>query len=118
VIPDRDTVWGLVSRLTPYWFHIAFKRYVQQNADAGKPGFGPFPTHDDPVVSRRGIREYCASRPLAIRHEFGRRFNPRRFALPVRAATNAIGALALGSVDADHNDLVYVLEKRRARGGT
>jgi SAM-dependent methyltransferase len=112
VIPDRDTVWGFVSRMTPYWFHIAFKRYVQQNANAGKPGFGPFPTSNDPIVSRRGIHEYCASGALAMRHEFGRRFNPRRFRLPVNVGTKAVGALSFGALDADHNDLVYVLEKK------
>ncbi len=115
VIPDRDTVWGFVSRMTPYWFHIAFKRYIQKNTNAGKPGFGPFPTHDDPLVSRRGIRAYCASHPWVVRHEFGRRFTPRRMGAAVRAATKAIGALSFGSLESEHNDLVYVIEKRTGR---
>lgn len=111
VIPDRGTVWNFVSEMTPYKFHVLFKRVISKNPNAGKPGFGPFPTYHDPVVSRAGLREYCARSPLTIRHEFAKRFDPARLKSLVTFGTKAIGALSLGRLSSEYCDLVYVVEK-------
>jgi SAM-dependent methyltransferase len=112
IVPDRGSVWGFVARLTPFWFHVLFKRYVQGAKDAGKPGHAPYPTAHDAVVSRRGIHRYCRDRSFSIKHEHGRRFAPRRFAPVVRFVVAAVHALSFGALDSDHSDLVFVLEKK------
>jgi SAM-dependent methyltransferase len=114
MIPDRDSVWGFVTRITPFWFHVAFKRYAQRDPNAGKPGYAPFPTHHDRVVSRRGIREYCRTHGLTVKHEHARVFEPKRARLLIRAATKLIGWLSLGRLESRHSDVIFVLEKRPA----
>jgi SAM-dependent methyltransferase len=43
-LPNVMTPKGLVTKFTPHWFHIAFRRYVLGRKHAGRPGHGPFPT--------------------------------------------------------------------------
>jgi SAM-dependent methyltransferase len=114
MIPDRDTVWGFVTRITPYWFHVAFKRFTQKNPNAGQPGFGPFPTHHDRVVSRRGIHAYCRRGSLQILHEHGRVFQPKRGILLMTLVTKAVALLSLGRLESRHSDVIFVLQKRTA----
>jgi SAM-dependent methyltransferase len=42
--PLNRSVKGLVTKWTPFWFHVAFHRFVRGSRHAGKPGFAPFPT--------------------------------------------------------------------------
>ena len=115
MIPDRDTVWGFVARTTPYWFHVAFKRYVQRNANAGKPGFGPFPTVHDKIVSRRGIYEYCRRNSLQVKHEHAHVFQPKRLGSVIKGATKLIGWLSLGRLEWRYCDVILVLERQPVR---
>jgi SAM-dependent methyltransferase len=112
MIPDRDTVQGFVARITPYWFHVAFKRYVQRNPNAGKPGFGPFPTCHDKIVSRRGIHEYCRRNSLRVKHEHAHIFQPKRLAPLIKGATRLISMLSFGSLEWRYCDVILVLERK------
>ena len=58
-IPDRNSVFGYITRITPLWIHIAYKKYIRGNRHAGKTGFDPYPTFHDSVISREGIHKYC-----------------------------------------------------------
>ena len=64
--PDRDSVYGFVTRFTPFWFHIFYKRYVCGYPNAGKPGFGPFPTVHEKIVARRYFERFVQDRDLSI----------------------------------------------------
>ena len=70
-IPDGDSVYGFVTRMTPFWFHVLYKKYVQKMPNAGKPGYDPFPVFYDDVVSRRGIHRYCAERGCKVHDRSG-----------------------------------------------
>ena len=59
-IPDPDSVKGLVTKLTPHWFHVWYYRVVLRYPGAGQPGKPPYPTIYEPVVSRPGIRDFAA----------------------------------------------------------
>src|SRR5690606_33965359 len=37
-IPDPKSVYGFLSRLTPFWFHVFYKRFIAGIKTAGKPG--------------------------------------------------------------------------------
>jgi SAM-dependent methyltransferase len=118
-IPDRDSVYGFVARMTPHWFHVVFARHISGWKWAGKPGCGPYPTVYDPVVSRRGIHEFAARRGLAIREEYGhaialKNAKPPRTLL-VNSVVGMLGALSLGRLASDHSNLTYVLEKAPVR---
>ncbi len=69
-IPNRDSVFGFVTRLLPFWCHVLFKKYVEGNPNAGKPGHDPYPTYYDRIVSRKGINAYCRKHGLKIEVEF------------------------------------------------
>lgn len=113
-IPDRDSVFGFVARTTPFWLHVMYKRHVQGVKNAGKPGFDPYPTFHDRVVSRRGIHDFCRQRVLTIRDEAGYAgYLPRRrgYAPLARMLVRAISLLSFGRLDWRYNNLTYVIEK-------
>lgn len=70
-IPDRDSAYGFITRLTPHWLHVAFYRYVLGSKNAGQPGFGPYPAYYDRIVSRDGILDYAARTNMRKLSEFG-----------------------------------------------
>lgn len=113
-IPDRDSVFGFLARSTPFWFHVLYKKYVQGMKNAGKPGFDPYPTFHDRVVSRRGIHEFCRTHGVAIRDEAGyANYLPRRrlFVLPAHVLVRAVSLLSFGRLDWRYNNLTFIIEK-------
>lgn len=112
--PDRYSVYGFLSRVTPFWIHVAYKRYGEGNKNAGKPGFDPFPTVYDKIVCREGIHRWCAEQGLTIKAEYGLNdfldaIGP--FALPAKIVSRALQALSFGRLTADYANLTYVIEK-------
>jgi len=69
-IPNRNSALGFLTRITPFWFHVFYKKYVQGYKNAGKPGRAPFPTFYDEVVSRSGMHEFCEKHGLVMRAEY------------------------------------------------
>ncbi len=69
-IPNRDSARGFLTRITPFWFHIFYTKYIQGYKDAGNPGQAPFPTFYDKVVSRKGIYDFCKAYGLYIKAEY------------------------------------------------
>lgn len=113
-IPDPQSVYGFLSRLTPFWFHVLYKRYIEGRKTAGKPGFDPFPTIYDEVVSREGIRNWCAQRGVTIREEVGWNYpisRPGWASHVTAAAIKVMGTLSLGRLATNHINLTYVIEK-------
>ncbi|MFH1923904.1 MAG: class I SAM-dependent methyltransferase [Planctomycetota bacterium] len=113
-IPDRGSVYGFLTRATPFWVHVLYKRWLEGSKNAGKPGFGPFPTMHETVVSREGIHGWCVRQGVTIKAEYGSNdfFNAiGRFALPVKLLMLAIHLLSLRKLAADHSNLTYVIEK-------
>ena len=70
-IPDRESVYGFLAKVTPQFFHVFFYRYILGQKNAGRPGFNPYPTYYDDVVSRRGIAEFAEKHRMKIVEEFG-----------------------------------------------
>ncbi len=69
-IPDPDSVKGLITRLTPHWFHVLLLPPRLGIKTAGHPGHGPYRTLFDPVISRRGIRDFCHRHGLQLEAEY------------------------------------------------
>lgn len=115
--PDRDTVFGFITRMTPFWFHVLYKKYIQGQANAGKPGFDPYPTYYNRIVSRNGIREFCKSHGLVIKEELGSGGYLRRKTLGtqlVRFVAIVVSAASFGTLPWKYNNLIYVLQKEKA----
>ena len=113
-LPDRDSVFGFLTNLTPFWFHVIYHKYVLGRENSGKPGFGPYPTHYDKIVSRKGIREFCDTHRFTIKEERGLGsyvIESGMRALLIRSIAITVGTLSLGKLPWRHNNLTYVLEK-------
>ena len=115
-IPDQHSAKGFMTKVTPHWFHVVYYRYFLGNKDAGKPGYVPYPTYYDRVVSREGIREFAARHGLSVIEEFADAHKPgkgfKKAALQmIVIATNII---SMGSLSARHSNLLYVLKRTTA----
>lgn len=114
MLPDRDTVFGFLTRITPLWFHVLYHRVLLQHKNAGRPGFGPYPTHYDRVVSRQGIRQFCSLHRFSVSEERGMCTYAAAKGMrgrAVRAVAITVSALSLGVLPWTHNNLTYVLQK-------
>lgn len=109
-IPDGGSAYGFAARVTPFWVHVFYKRWIAGMPNAGKPGFDPYPVHYDPVVSRRGLHDFCARKACRIVEELGTGFYLRgRMGLLMRAAAQLLWAVSFGRLAWRHNDLTYVI---------
>lgn len=68
-IPDPSTAYSFLAKHLPFWLHIVAKRAMGSKT-AGKPGYDPFPTFFDPVVSRSGMHRFCQAHSLDIKLEY------------------------------------------------
>jgi len=113
--PDRDSVFGFITRILPHWVHILFYKYVVGNSSAGKPGFAPFPTYYDKIISRRAIHGYCCRYGHNIVLEYGIPFPFKKLgwlASGTRVMFKLLHYLSFGTLKTDHGGLVYIIEKR------
>jgi 2-polyprenyl-3-methyl-5-hydroxy-6-metoxy-1,4-benzoquinol methylase len=114
-IPNRDSVWGFVTRMTPFWFHVFFKKYVMGEPQAGKPGYCPYPTFYDRVVSRRGIHEFCEKHGLRIKAEYSAGHGRENKSWMVHTSILLVSWLlhfaSCRILSAKHADLIYIIQK-------
>jgi SAM-dependent methyltransferase len=113
-IPDRDSVYGFAARHSPHWLHVKYKRHIQRVKLAGTPGWGPFPTVYDEVVSWRGIVAYCARRGAEIIDAYASNFHLDYFRGIAPVADRGLRIVAKasrGRLTADHSNLALVIRK-------
>jgi SAM-dependent methyltransferase len=112
--PDRNSVFGLCTRLMPFRLHVLYKKYIYRLPHAGEPGYGPFPTVYDEIVSRRGIHAFCDRHGIEICAEYCTNFYMRRLGglRPfVRALVKGVELISFRRFSGDYNNLVYILRK-------
>ena len=115
VFPDRNSVFGFITRILPHWVHVLFYKYVKGYSNTGKPGFGPFPTCYDKIVSRRAIHDYCYRHGRNIVLEYGRPYDFKKLgwlASGTRVMFDFFQYISFGKLTADHSGLVYAIEKK------
>jgi len=118
-IPNRDSVRGFLTRITPFWFHVFYAKHMQGYKDAGKPGFAPYPTYYDKVVSRRGIYEFCNSYGLHVKAEYsGGHGRKNRWISMIadKMADWILHSATLNLLFSKHTILIYSIEKSTNEG--
>lgn len=111
-IPDSSTAYGFMSKYSPFWVHVFYKKYIAGDANAGKPGHDPFPTFYDSVISRNGIHAYCQRHGLKIRMEYSYTIKKSKPFYPIGYfALKIIGVISFGKLASNRGDLVYIIEK-------
>ena len=106
--PDRDSVYGFITRLTPHWVHILYKRYLAGKPHAGRPGFGPYPTVHEPIIGRARFEAFAREHGLTAEEAYGYGTLPRF----QRFGTRLFAALSFGRLTPEYYNLVYVLRSR------
>lgn len=107
-VPDYESVYGFFTRITPHWFHIFYKRYFYGRKNAGKPGFGPYPTVHEKVIARAPFREATEKLNLTLVEEIGYGTLPAAQQL----FTRFFSMLTFGKLAGDHINILYVLENK------
>lgn len=113
-IPDRDSVYGFFTRISPLWVHLIYHKHIRKAKNAGKPGYGPYPTYYDSVVSRSGIRKYCEENDIQIMYEAGHPFylNGDGFIQSMtKFFVKFVSACSFGTLAWRHNNLTFILKK-------
>ncbi len=115
-LPDRNSVKGFLTRITPYWIHVQYYRIYRKNPNAGKPGYMPYPTPFRPIVSRVGIRRFCSERGLPIVAERGRASSVDDNSLLFQSILRLGHFLSLGRLQSDYSDVDFLIRKPMTKG--
>jgi SAM-dependent methyltransferase len=116
-IPDGEAVFGFLTRITPHWFHLFYKRYIQGWKLAGQPGHGPYPTYYHPIVSGSGMRQFAQRTGLAVLGMYGHAgyLSKTRIPAPLfRMLVRTMSLCALGRLQWRHDNLTLILKKNQA----
>jgi SAM-dependent methyltransferase len=111
-VPDRDSAYGFLTRVTPFWAHVLIYRYLLGFPLAGTPGHGPYRTYYDEVVSERGLREFCQRSQLPAPELY--RLCSYASNRPVRLAAFLTSMLSAGQLAWRHNNLLLIVQTAAA----
>jgi SAM-dependent methyltransferase len=106
--PDRDSVYGFITRITPHRAHIVYKRYLAGKPNAGKSGFGPYPTVHEPIIGRERFESFARAQGMRVEAAYGYGTLPSF----QRLGTRLVAALSGGRLTAKYYNLMYILESR------
>jgi SAM-dependent methyltransferase len=113
-IPIRESVFGFVTRVSPYWIHVLYHKYVLRLPNAGKPGHSPYPTYYHAVVSLQGMQQYADKNGLQIVFATSTDFAISKNSLVQLASKvfcSTLSVLSLGRLVNTCSGLVLVLKK-------
>jgi SAM-dependent methyltransferase len=117
-VPDGDSVYGFLTKHSPHRAHVLYKRYVEGKPNAGKPGYAPYPTVYDPVVSAHGLRSWALDRGLQIADAYGTNFYLNAFGRLGRLVDlllRSVAKASRGRLSATHNNIGFVFVKPAMR---
>lgn len=116
--PYLYSVKGLVTKFTPHWFHVMFRKNILRNPNAGKPGYPPFKTYLRASVAPHAIIRWATQKGGIVKHFFLRdgsnpyQLRQRSFIvwLLFRALTFLVTLVSLGRIR-EYSDYLIVLQK-------
>ena len=118
--PNPKSMSGVVTKYSPYWFHVWFYRYVRGDKRAGQPGHAPFPTFFHPLVTPSNLEGFAKVHGLQTiyRKQYeSPRLPEMRARMPMFAAlldafAAAMKILLPGKADVRHGDYHMIFRKR------
>jgi SAM-dependent methyltransferase len=118
-LPNLMTPKGLITKYSPHWVHVAWRRYVLGRKHAGTPGHGPFPTTLPWTMTPERLLRLAASCNLQVAFEAyledGKQVQTReKVALTGRRwdrFVRLVNRLSRGRLDAARTELLLVLRR-------
>lgn len=112
-VPDGRSAYGTITTFSPHWFHVLYYRWILGHKTAGQPGFPPYPTAFDEVVSAVGIRDYAVAKGLEVVSAARTRVEtkPGMRGAAVRAAMGVVKVMTLARRSDQHCTLTFVLRR-------
>lgn len=120
-VPNVRSIKGLVTKFTPYRFHVWVHRSLLGRADAGTDGRGPFPTFLRAKIAPRALLRAASDAGLVAAYvslfegNQQKRLRAKfRIVGAVWAAFKAlVRAVSFGAISADRTDCLMVLARAR-----
>ena len=117
--PNRDSVKGLVTRLTPHGFHVWAYRRLWGAERAGEGDRAPFRTFLRPAIALSAMHRFAEEEGLEIVHEHAyeslMQIRLRKAHPLANVGLGVIGALGRflsgGRQDPNHSDVIFVLKR-------
>jgi SAM-dependent methyltransferase len=117
--PNPDSLFGMVTKYSPHWFHVWFYRVILKRKNAGEPGQVPFPTVYHPLVSPKKLLKFGAQlgfEAIYLNIYIGDNFTKVRNTRPaigwlLNASIFLLSILTFGKLDLAHGDYHAVLQK-------
>lgn len=113
-VPDGESVYGFCTRHSPHRLHVLYKRHIERKPNAGKPGYAPFPTVYDNVVSLSGLRRFADEHGLTVELAYGNDYylDAYRALRPLaERMIRFVGWLSRGRLSSSHANIGFVLRK-------
>jgi SAM-dependent methyltransferase len=116
-LPNLKSVHGWAARHTPYRIHVWVYRYLLSMRNAGKPGFGPYPTYHDSVLAPNALAAFCRDRDLSLQEWFaidGFSDGGGAKLAAIRSGMRLVSRLSFGRLSDREVDLGMVIRKPAA----
>ncbi len=123
-LPNLMTPKGLITKYSPHWVHVAWRRYVLGRKHAGKPGHGPFRTTLPWTMTPERLLRLAACCNLDVAFEAyledGKQVQTReKVALTGKRwemVKRLVRRLSRGRLDASRTELLLVLRRPHESG--
>ena len=120
--PNPESLFGLVTKYTPHWFHVWVYRVILRYKNAGRPGQGPFRTIYHPLVSPKALSEFCSQlgfEVIYLNQYVSSTYTRVKETSPIigamlNATVSLTNVLTFGRRNLAYGDYHVVLEKRVA----
>jgi SAM-dependent methyltransferase len=114
-IPDGNSAYGFLTRMSPHWVHVLFYRLIRGEKNAGKPGYAPYPVVYDRVVSTQGLYSYCQRHGYRVVEArsagyFFKELGPVKCFI-LTSILKTMELISFGKLTANHINLTFVIQK-------
>ncbi len=120
-MPNPCSLKGLITKLTPRWFHILAHKILLGNKNAGKPGYPPFPTYLRFVLCPKRFICWCEQHhlhPQFVALTLGGQVRTLRSRHPILGTlflgfSSLLKVISLGTYDGTMTESYMLMEKSK-----
>lgn len=117
--PNPESLFGMVTKYSPHWFHVWFYRVILRRKEAGQPGQVPFRTVYHPIVAPKKLLEFSAQvgfRPIYLNIYIGDNYTKVRNSRPIlgwllNVVMSSLNVLTFNKFNLAYGDYHVVLQK-------